>query len=230
MNSTSHKLNVLEVDHLKHDLVIAESRLAQAQIDVERAQIMLADKEERIDLATPSDVKAADVKAARDPSGGNLKEAVNKLKEEAKVKVKRKAAQAKNEDDIAKVRAAAAKATKGKEATLLYTEGKVNMLGYLSPLRHLSTERRAVYLCDVELDKTKHTQALEHGVMDLDMVNEVIGSMSTEAVKVEGTPRITKDIVINLVGDKLLEHMAQRVGKDTLKLDVTDLFKALKVG
>lgn len=142
-------------------------------------------------------------------------------------------------DDLEKVKAAAAKveeAVTEKTATDLdaevkldevYKEGSVNLLGFLAPLHLLTPEARKPYIVDVELNKTKHTEALEHGVLHLDLVQEVLDNMGTPAEKHEN-PAVTHEGIRSKVGADLVDHMTSRVAQETLKRDLTTLFKAVK--
>ena len=140
-------------------------------------------------------------------------------------------------EDIIKVKKAAEKHVEktaedlGADVKLsdVYVEGKVNLLGFLAPLRFLSTEDRAPYIIDCELDKTKHASAMTNGVMHLDLVQEVLDGMSTKAAKHEN-PEINKEGIRNPIGGALVDHMRSRVEKATLQRDIMTLLAAIKAG
>ena len=194
----------LDVTEASFNVDIATANLGIAKVRHERC-IAAVDLGNTVQ-PTPKKATQADTKAA-------AKEGIDKVKKAAAKHVEKTA-----EDLGADVKLAD-----------VYVEGKVNLLGFLAPLRLLSTEDRKPYIIDYELDKTKHDNAMKNGVMYLDMVQEVLDGMSTKAEKHEN-PAINKEGIRNAIGGQLVDHMRSRVDKATLQRDIMALLAAIKAG
>ena len=223
-----------------YELAKADAAITKLVEDLVVAKAYKAYVEETI--ATTKPMIAADT----DTSDVKVEETPKPAKKKPTAKQKQAAAQAKNEADLEKVQAAADEAQANEESEeevkqpaaakldSVYKQGSVNMMGVLSPLRALSAEARVPYLCSVEIDKTNHTDALNNGVMDLEMVEQAIELLGEKAPDagtklVKGHELLKSSIVRNAakaIGQKLLVHMALRVEQDTLIADLQTLLDA----
>lgn len=215
----------------------------EAQLDLQIAKLKVERCIAKVDYLNSQSEAEPAAPAKAEPAAPAKAEPAKEQTDKAET-AKEKTAKAgkKAAEDVAKVKAAAEKAT-AKSAkdldvdtsdtteVLGYREGEYNVLGNFANLEHLTAEEREPYIAGMT-PSIDHARAMKEGVTHLDMVNEVIAALD---IKVERTTAKLPEsagikAIGKVIGADLLQHMANTKGVGGMADDAKKIYAALKAG